>query len=235
MKRIRDSFRSRLSHVQAGLLMTIYLDMDNGDVDSIQWHILGKSIRMAQDLGLHRSCQHWQLPPSEIETRHRVFFACYILDRWIGARAGKPLTILDRDFDTTIPSPYEISDDDNENNNNNTTKNDMNGKEPIYRVFVLWIKLTEILGRVLKALYAPSAKISNENANLDDPTILVVFNRRLSLWKASLDESLNDFFLPHSQKGKYFFIHQFNFSFFFRFHIFCIIMIPKYIQIRIMY
>lgn len=233
MKKIRDSIRSRLCHVQAGLLMTMYLDMDSGDVDSIQWHVLGKSIRMAQDLGLHRSCKHWQLPPSEIETRHRVFFACYILDRWIGARAGKPLTILDRDFDTTIPSPYEINDDDNDNDIDNDNDNVINDdkkktKEPIYRVFVLWIKLTEILGRVLKALYAPSARISNENANLDDPTILVVFNRRLSLWKASLDDSLNDFFLPHSQKGKYLFIYQFNYYYYFCFT-YHIIIISKYI------
>ncbi|CAO0803071.1 unnamed protein product [Mucor circinelloides] len=181
MKRLRDSAKSRLCHVQAALLMALYLDMDDGDVESAQWCTVGSAIRMAQDLGLHRSCAKWNLPRSEIETRHRVFYACYVMDRWLGARAGKPLTILDRDFDADMPSPYEITDD----------STDTNLGAPIYRSFISLIKLSEILGRVLKALYAPNAKIANTNAGLDDPTILAVFERRLLNWKNSLDEPLD--------------------------------------------
>ncbi|KAI9322175.1 fungal-specific transcription factor domain-containing protein [Dichotomocladium elegans] len=187
MKRLRDPMRSRLCYVQVGILMTLYLDMDEGDVESIQWFTLGTAIRMAQDLGLHRSCAKWKLPLSEIETRHRVFHACYVLDRWMGARAGKPLTILDRDFDTAMPSPYKVTDAGPSG-------------EPIYRHFLLLIKLSEILGRVLKALYAPKAKRSNCNAGLDDPTILVVLDRRLKNWRASLDEPMDGSELPISQK-----------------------------------
>ena len=190
MKRLRDSLRSRLCHVQAALLMTLYLDMDDGDVESVQWFTLGSAIRMAQDLGLHRSCVHWKLPPSEIETRHRVFYACYVLDRWMAARAGKPLTILDRDFDTAMPSVYEVTD---------ASSPETTG-EPVYRHFALLIKLSEILGRVLKALYMPKAKHSNSNAGLDDPTIRVVFDRRLKNWKASLDDENAP--IPPTQKGK---------------------------------
>ncbi|KAG2223434.1 hypothetical protein INT45_001740, partial [Circinella minor] len=212
MKRLRDSLRSRLCHVQAALLMTLYLDMDDGDVESVQWYTLGSAIRMAQDLGLHRSCTYWKLPASEIETRHRVFYVCYILDRWMSARAGKPLTILDRDFDTSMPSTYEVTDNDDTEttgNDNNittrttttaTTNQDQKQKQPIYQHFILLIKLSEILGRVLKALYAPKAKRSNSNAGLDDPTILVVFDRRLKNWKALLDEE-GDGVISPTQKG----------------------------------
>lgn len=189
MKRLRDSHRSRLSHVQAALLVTLCLDMDDGDVESLQWCTLGTAIRMAQDLGLHRACDHWNLPPSEKETRHRVYYTLYILDRWIGARAGKPLTILDRDFDTTMPSPYEVLDSDNANS------------RPVYRPFVLLIRLSEILGRVLKALYAPNSKRSNSNAGLDDPTILAVIDRRLRNWKSTLDEAQDGYHIPPAQKG----------------------------------
>ncbi|KAI8990032.1 fungal-specific transcription factor domain-containing protein [Pilobolus umbonatus] len=181
MKKLRDSTRSRLCHVQAALLMTIYLDMDTEDMESIQWYTLGSAIRIAQDLGLHRSCQSWNLPPSEIESRHRVFYACYIMDRWIAARCGKPLTILDRDFDTDIPSPYEISD----TNSNN---------EPIYRPFILLIRLSEVLGRILKSVYSPA------HDNLDDPSILNLFNRKLKGWKSSLEETINGFSLSEVNK-----------------------------------
>ncbi|KAI8379646.1 fungal-specific transcription factor domain-containing protein [Radiomyces spectabilis] len=194
-KRLRNTAQSRLCHIQAALLMTLYLDLDDGDVDSFQWYLLGSAIRMAQDLGLHRSCAHWKLPASEIETRHRVFYACYVMDRWMSARAGKPLTILDRDFDTELPSPYEVSD---------AGLPILEESTPIYHSFLLFIKLSEILGRVLKALYAPKAKHANINAGLDDPTILVVFDRRLKQWRASLDEPLNGVELSSAQKGNFF-------------------------------
>ncbi|RCI04688.1 hypothetical protein CU098_012338 [Rhizopus stolonifer] len=190
MKRLRDSDRSRLCYVQASLLMVLYLDMDEGDVESMQWCTAGSAIRMAQDLGLHRSCVNWNLPRSEIEIRHRVFYSCYVIDRCLSARAGKPLTILDRDFDTDLPSPYEIEDEDG---------SDPPG-QPIYRSFILMIKLCEILGRILKALYAPNAKIANSNAGLDDPTILAVFERRLKNWRSSLDEPFDGVYLADIDK-----------------------------------
>ncbi|KAG2235950.1 hypothetical protein INT48_004280 [Thamnidium elegans] len=188
MLRLQDSNRARLREVQAALLMTLYLDMDETDVESMQWYTLGKAIRMAQDIGLHRSCSNWNLPPSEIETRHRVFYACYVLDRLMGARAGKPLTILDRDFDTDLPVPYEVYDDNLEQG------------PSIYHSFIHLIELSEILGRILKALYAPKSKHSNSNAGLDDPTILAVFDRRLKNWKASLDQSKDGIKISQAQK-----------------------------------
>lgn len=193
MSRLQDSHRARLCHVQAALLMTLYLDMDETDVESMQWFVLGKAIRMAQDIGLHRSCSHWNLPASEIETRHRVFFACYILDRFMGARAGKPLTILDRDFDTDFPVPHEVYDD-------------QRPGPSVYHGFIALIKLSEILGRILKALYAPNSKHSNSNANLDDPTILAVFDRRLKNWKAtSLNETQDGIKVSQAERGKFIF------------------------------
>lgn len=186
MKQLQDSKRSRLSYVQATILIVIYLDMDKDDSESLQWITLGNAIRMAQDLGLHRSCSKWDLPVSEIETRHRVFYACYIMDRWLGARSGKPLTILDRDFDTDMPSLFEATDDDNDTNEK---------KIPIYQFFVLLIELSEILGRVLKSLYAPNAKNANLDAALDNSTILSVLQSRLKVWKTSLNKYTEDAYL----------------------------------------
>lgn len=189
MKLLRDSTRSRLCYVQATLLMVFFLDMDKDDIESVQWCTLGRAIRMAQDLGLHRSCANWDLPRAEIETRHRVFYALYTMDRWLGARAGKPLTILDRDFDTTIPSPFEIDEDPNE-------------EAPIYQFFLLFIELSEILGRVLKSLYAPNAKNANLDAALDDPTIVSVLNTRLKNWKTLLDKTTDGKYLTEMDNCK---------------------------------
>ncbi|OBZ89611.1 Nitrogen assimilation transcription factor nit-4 [Choanephora cucurbitarum] len=187
ISQLQDSARPRLRHVQAALLMTLYLDMAEEDVESMQWYMLGKAIRMAQDIGLHRSCSNWNLPLSEIETRHRVFYVCYVLDRLMGARAGKPLTILDRDFDTDMPMAHEVYDDGR-------------AGPSVYHSFISLIKLSEILGRILKALYAPKSKCSNTNAGLDDPTILAVFDRRLKNWRATLDSTENGVIWSQPQK-----------------------------------
>ncbi|KAJ2960618.1 hypothetical protein NQZ79_g4037 [Umbelopsis isabellina] len=182
--------KSVIHIVQANLLMALYLDLDNHDTDSSQWFALGNAIRMAQELGMHRSSASWKIPASEIETRHRIYYACYIMDRWIGARFGKPLTILDRDFDTGFPSAYEVSDVASDINSDHTKDNQEQNQEPVYHAFLHLIKLSEILGRVLKALYAPKAKYANRNAGIDDPTILLVFDRRLAYWKSMLDAGM---------------------------------------------
>ncbi|KAI9316653.1 fungal-specific transcription factor domain-containing protein [Dichotomocladium elegans] len=182
MRRLRDSTHSRISHVQAAILMTLYLDDDDCD-DTVQWYTLGTAIRMAQDLGLHRSCSHWKmLPQSEIQTRHRIFYACYILDRWLSARGGKPLTILDREFDIPLLLPR---DDDVNRSDADKDEDDCD-----YPGFLIMGKLAEILGRVLKALYAPKAKYLNSTACLDDTTLLESFDRRLKACKSAIDNTL---------------------------------------------
>ncbi|KAI8978499.1 fungal-specific transcription factor domain-containing protein [Pilobolus umbonatus] len=185
MYRLKESFRARLLHIQSALLMTQYLDMDDTMNDSVQWNILGKAIRMAQDMGLHRSCSRWNLPASEIETRNRVFYACYVLDRLISTRAGKPLNILDSDYDTDLPVPY---DEENEQ------------KIDRYHPFLQLIQLSEILGKTLYALYSPKSKCSKMNIGLEDYTILAGLNRRLNDWRVSLDRPQDGVDLSAAQK-----------------------------------
>ncbi|OBZ85388.1 hypothetical protein A0J61_06569, partial [Choanephora cucurbitarum] len=191
MRKLREADRSRMCYVQATLLVALYLDMDGGDRESLEWNLVGSAIRMAQDLGLHRSCANWNIPASEIEVRHRVFYACYVLDRWLSARLGKPLTIMDREFDVDMPSPYEVNEED--------SNSELPGN-PSYRPFILMIKLCEILGRILKSLYAPNANRSNINAGLDNFTILTVLEHRLQDWKNSLDEPFDGIYIAEIDK-----------------------------------
>jgi hypothetical protein len=52
------------------------------------WLFLGVAIRMAQDLGLHRSVDKFHavashlFPTAEKEARNRVWWGCVIMDRW---------------------------------------------------------------------------------------------------------------------------------------------------------
>ena len=50
---------------------------------------------MAQDLGLHQPCDDWNMPETEKQTRKRIWWSLYIMDRFNSALFGKPLTIVD--------------------------------------------------------------------------------------------------------------------------------------------
>ncbi|RUS30413.1 fungal-specific transcription factor domain-containing protein [Jimgerdemannia flammicorona] len=126
----RDYVHPRLSTVQALILISSH---QNGISEgSGSWLHAGMAIRMAQDLGLHRNSSKWRIPQSEIETRKRCWWACYILDRyvkllnlhlnlrpqiltilhspyhrWSCAGLGRPLAIFDEDCDVEYPNEYD--------------------------------------------------------------------------------------------------------------------------------
>ncbi|KAI5124517.1 hypothetical protein M0805_003041 [Coniferiporia weirii] len=94
------------------------------------WIRLGTAIRMAQDLGLHRA----EAVRKNIEMRRRVWGACVITDRWTSLSYGHPYMIDVEDCDARLPSSGDPNDH--------------------YTDELL--RLSLILGRVLKTIYGPS-------------------------------------------------------------------------------
>ncbi|THH09362.1 hypothetical protein EW145_g2079 [Phellinidium pouzarii] len=94
------------------------------------WIRLGTAIRMAQDLGLHRA----EAVKKNIEMRRRVWGACVITDRWTSLTYGHPYMIDIEDCDARLPSSGDPNDH--------------------YTDELL--RLSLILGRVLKTIYGPS-------------------------------------------------------------------------------
>ncbi|KAJ7582943.1 fungal-specific transcription factor domain-containing protein [Mycena floridula] len=97
---------------------------------SALWVRSGTAIRMAQDLGLHRaeSVKH------QIELRRRLWGACVICDRWTSLTYGHPYMIDVQDCDARLPSSGDPND--------------------IYMDEL--VRLSVVLGRVLKTIYSPS-------------------------------------------------------------------------------
>jgi hypothetical protein len=68
------------------------------------------AIRMAQDLGLHKNADQWTHSGAslftrvELQERRRIWYACVIMDKYVSTYVGRPLCILERDFDTELPS-----------------------------------------------------------------------------------------------------------------------------------
>jgi hypothetical protein len=149
------------------------------------------AIRMAQDLGLHRDCSKWPIPDYEIELRRRIWYAAYLMDRWVAADLGRPISIIDNDFEVELPTPYELNYESsiseqltpilileaNESRQHN---------KPIYSSFLYLVTLSQIAGQVLVGLHSPRAKQTREN-NIE---LVEILDRNLANWKQSLPREL---------------------------------------------
>lgn len=156
----------------------------------------------AQDLGLHRQSESWDIPTSEKETRKRVWWSVYIMDKWSAASTGRPQTIFDEDCDETYPSesadweevmdvPSKDSDQEGPRYpslDKSVAQKAKSEKIPIYQPFVQLVKLSEILGRLLQGLYTPLAKKHSEKHGSD--AVVTYLDNALSEWRSALPPAL---------------------------------------------
>ncbi|CAO3577550.1 unnamed protein product [Absidia cylindrospora] len=167
------------------------------------WLICATAVRMAQDLGLHRSSEILGISEDEKQTRSRVWWAVYITDKWASASTGKPQTIFDEDCDQDYPSesgPWEevmdvTSDGMGDGQqlrfpslDQSIARNVKAGKVPLYQLFVQIAKLSEILGRILQDIYSPQAK--KHSAIYGSDIIVADLDKALSDWRAALPPTL---------------------------------------------
>ncbi|KAF8812811.1 hypothetical protein BYT27DRAFT_7182267 [Phlegmacium glaucopus] len=105
---------SRPSTCQSLLLMG-YREIGIGAMAQA-WTYIGMAIRMAQDLGMHRSADGWErvglggrlFNESELNERKRIWFGCVIMDKYVSTYIGRPLMIFEKDYDTTLPNDSDI-------------------------------------------------------------------------------------------------------------------------------
>ncbi|OAD74150.1 fungal-specific transcription factor, partial [Phycomyces blakesleeanus NRRL 1555(-)] len=103
------------------------------------------------ELGLHRALTVFSLPRKRMELYKRIWYSVYVTDRWCCAVMSRPLAISDSDCDIDLPSLGGETDDNED-----------------YSIFVNFIKLSSILGEVLRRIYSPKAK----SINLVESTII---------------------------------------------------------------
>ncbi|KAL5497945.1 LCB2 [Sanghuangporus vaninii] len=99
---------SRPSTCQALILMG-YREIGIGAMAQ-SWLYVGMAVRMAQDLGMHRNSDNWTrdgellFSPIEQQLRKRIWYSCVVMDKYVSAYIGRPLSIFEADYDTRLPS-----------------------------------------------------------------------------------------------------------------------------------
>lgn len=178
-----DEF-SNIQVIQALILMAVY---QNDIVSpSRAWRYAGMAFRMAQHLGLYRSCWTWNIPFSERVERTRVFWCCYVLDRILSATHGMPMTFDDRDVD--CPEVYYEAPHINVSNEQLLSAVCKVGPSIITEDFVYVIRLCKVLGGIIRTYYW-----NPESADPSMSDTYMGIKNNLSSWLICLPHHLRDF------------------------------------------
>ncbi|KAJ5908126.1 fungal-specific transcription factor [Penicillium taxi] len=93
---------SSLESVQACLLFGYYaLPVDASGLGYIYINL---TIRLGMQNGMHRRCKPDAFSPAMIESRNRVWWTAYLLERKISIFHGRPLSMLRSDMDANLPT-----------------------------------------------------------------------------------------------------------------------------------
>ncbi|GKZ37370.1 hypothetical protein AbraIFM66950_008891 [Aspergillus brasiliensis] len=194
--------------VQLLVLMGHYLQ--GTDMTSGCWNIIGLAVRIAQGIGLHHEpdhcdqgcCSRGRLTQLEIEMRRRAWNACILFERVVSMTYGRPLMIHPSLSQKSLP-PSAI-DDDLLSQDSTTIAVQPPGTLSWTECYVQSVKLQNILGEVLCALYyesddklsrnadkavnylATSTSTANERLNNRELQLLLNIDKSLCSWHDNL-------------------------------------------------
>ncbi|KAL0084857.1 Zn(2)-C6 fungal-specific transcription factor [Phycomyces blakesleeanus] len=168
-----DLIQPRIETIQ--ILLLGACNATKWSADGVDWIAMSMAIKLAQELGLHRSRSTCGATKETIKFYKRLWWSAYVIDRWICGCLGRPLMISDADCDVDLP---EI---------------DSETEEPLpsnkYITFFYLVKLSEILSDVLRTLCSPRARIVNHNEEIYNQA-RVNIERMLKEWEQTLPSNL---------------------------------------------
>ncbi|KAF2821827.1 fungal-specific transcription factor domain-containing protein [Ophiobolus disseminans] len=173
----------RLASVQARLLQCFYL-LTQSRINHC-WNLFGTLSHLAFAIGLHRGrkCEpSTTVDYVEQESRRRLFWCAYSLDKYLAAALGRPRTFKDEDIDQELPTIV---------NDNDLQPHYIKPTSPkqysLMMAPVEHIKLTRIVSLVLRDLYPirpPSLALRTELSSK--------YTSDLQAWRSNLSRFLND-------------------------------------------
>ncbi|KAI0028028.1 fungal-specific transcription factor domain-containing protein [Vararia minispora EC-137] len=92
---------TQVAHVQCFVLLSSFLCSVNCLPQA--WILTGQGLRIAQDLGMHRSPRRLNISAIEKETRRKIWWGVYTLDRMLALALGRPIGAEDADCDVELP------------------------------------------------------------------------------------------------------------------------------------
>ena len=175
--------------VQALLLIGQYL---HGSLELNDcWTIVGLAIRTSQGLGLHLDETAFTTNLVEQEIRKRTWWGCFVLDRVLSTKVGRPPAIHD-EASIKVGLPRSVDDE-------YLTPNDPNSRQPAdvpstLEYFNHVISQCRLMQKVMDAIYGGnSVQIGRERTAIETHKLLartIELDGELDAWKEGLPEHL---------------------------------------------
>ncbi|KAJ5606676.1 hypothetical protein N7510_009457 [Penicillium lagena] len=175
--------------VQSLLLMGQYL---HSSLElEYSWTVIGLANRLAQGLGLHLNADNFTSNVIEKEIRKRVWWGCFVIDRILSMKLGRPPTIYDGS-DITVGLPLAIDDEYLENSTEGppTQPPQTPSKLEFLTQVIVQVRLLE---RICKRLYNRGLVDFSEQKLTDIPKLLAIsieLDGDLTAWQQSLPPHL---------------------------------------------
>lgn len=185
----------QIAHVQCFVLLSSFLCSVNCLPQA--WLLVGQAVRMGQDLGLHvgaiiafRKCvdiylyqrysRHLTITPFDKETRRKVWWCVYSLDRMLALALGRPLGVEDSDCDAELP----VDCDDEELPEYFSGAQMQRTQPSMMAGFIALIDLYKIAGRVCRQIYAiDKCKDNLEPEKMTELlTSVAILDKELNQW-----------------------------------------------------
>ncbi|KAL3475693.1 fungal-specific transcription factor domain-containing protein [Aspergillus californicus] len=128
---------SSMTSIQVCVLQGIFLPSTKSR--DAGYNMLGLALRMAINMGMHRSFSGTSLYPHVHELRNRLWWSVYAAERLFSIEMGRPLSISDSEIDA--PFPAVIPD------------LNSNGKPMNIDGLTTMVKLCQLMGKIVEAVY----------------------------------------------------------------------------------
>lgn len=187
----------RLECLHGLLMLTLYSVMRPSTPGV--WYMLGTSLRLCVDLGLHTEKLNNQFTPFVKDVRRRLFWCAYSLDRQVCVYLGRPFGIPEESISTKFPVELDdclinVDEDEDFTNSSNSL--------PTYKTISLnFFKIRRIQAEILQVLYFTSSTLPRFYNSLND-------------WKLKIDNQLEHWFKTIPLKSSRKCNCDFNFEFF---------------------
>lgn len=180
------SSNDRLEALQAMLSLTLYSLM-RPCVPGV-WYLLGSSMRLCIDLGLHNeSLASSNMDAFTIDMRRRLFWCCYSLDRQICVYLGRPFGIPEESIKVDFPSILDDEFIKFDSTKKTLYENSPASKVPSYKnISMAMFKIRKLQAEVQSILY-DNRTLPREFDSLTDWTNNMT--RRLKDWKFNIPKT----------------------------------------------
>lgn len=129
---------SSMTSIQICVLQGIFLP--SAESRDAGYNLLGLALRMAVNMGMHRSFGAEALHPNVRELRNRLWWSVYVAERIFSVEMGRPLAINDAEIDAPLPV-------------NVPEWSNMAGKPMNVDGQIAMIRLCNLLGKIINEVY----------------------------------------------------------------------------------